>query len=187
MLKWADDINVRPAFGPDDSGGNGRSMRAGFHWYVPTVIGFNTTPHVMQSIYAYELTGERKYLDAVRTTCDYMLGGNALNMCWVSGLGDRSPRELLHLDSWYDGRPEIIPGIVPYSVMRLDKQNDYFWNGPWHTEMAWDHMYPSKFEWPMHEGYSENRYCPMGNEFTVHQNIAPAAAVYGYLCAPIGE
>jgi hypothetical protein len=185
-LSWADDLVVKPSFGPDPSGGKGRGFRAGWHWYVPTVIGFNTTPHVMPAMIAWEMTGKPEYLDAVRTTCDYMLGGNGLNMCWVSGLGDRSPRELLNLDSWYGKRKEVIPGIVPYAVFRPDKQSGYFWNGPWHSEMNWDHMYPSKFLWPMHEGYCENRYCPMGNEYTLHQNIAPAAAAYGWLCAPRG-
>jgi hypothetical protein len=183
-LRWADDMVVRTAFGPDPADGAGRGMRAGWHWYVPTVIGFNTTPHVIEAIMAYELTQNPAYLDAVRSTCDYMLGGNGLNMCWVSGLGDRSPRELMHLDSWYGDNPLVIPGIVPYAVLHPDKSNNYFWNGPWHSEMNWDHMFPSKFLWPMHEGYCENRYCPISNEFTIHQNIAPAAAAYGWLCAP---
>jgi len=181
-LRWADDMVVKTAFGPDPSGGPGRGMREGWHWWVPTVIGFNSTPHVIEAIVAFELTKKTDYLDAVRTTCDYMLGGNGMNMCWVSGLGDRSPRELMHLDSWYGGHPTVIPGIVPYAVLHPDKSNGYFWNGPWSSEMNWDHMYPSKFQWPMHEGYCENRYCPISNEFTVHQNIAPAAAAYGWLC-----
>jgi hypothetical protein len=42
-------------------------------------------------------------------------------------------------------------------------------------------VYPAVEQWPAHELYFENRYCPITNEFTVHQNIAPAAAVYGYL------
>lgn len=48
----------------------------------------------------------------------------------------------------------------------------------------WDKgVYPQYDKWLMHEGYVDNRYCVMGNEFTVHQNVAPAAAVYGWLCA----
>lgn len=174
-LRWADDLNVTPA--------ERRGFRAGWHWNVPTVIGFNTTPHVIESIIAYELTKERKYLDVIQTTCDYMLGGNGLNMCWVSGLGHRYPKLFLHLDSWYDAEEEQIPGVVPYAVSAPQKPVDK-WVGPWDTNMVWDKgVHPSWEKWPLHEGYVENRYCVMGNEFTVHQNIAPAAAVYGYLCA----
>jgi len=177
-LKWADELNVETA--------EKRSFRAGWHWFVPTVIGFNTTPHVIESIIAYELTGEAKYLDVVQTTCDYMLGGNGLNMCWVSGLGHRSPRLFLHIDSWYDDKEEQIPGIVPYAVC-APKDPVEKWMGPWDTNMVWDKgLYPSWKEWPRHEGYVDNRYCVMGNEFTVHQNVAPAAAVYGYLCSGRG-
>jgi hypothetical protein len=175
-ISWADELNVKPA--------SRRGFRAGWHWYVPTVIGFNTTPHVIESIIAYELTGDRKYLDVVQTTCDYMLGGNGLNMCQVSGLGHRFPRQFLHLDSWYDDKEQFIPGVVLYSVSS-PRQPVNNWVGPWDTQMVWDKgVYPQWDKWPMHEGYVDNRYCVMGNEFTVHQNIAPAAAVYGYLCAP---
>ncbi len=174
-ISWADESNVKPA--------ERRGFRAGWHWDVPTVIGFNTTPHVIESIIAYELTRDPRYLDAVQTTCDYMLGGNGLNMCQVSGLGQRYPRQFLHLDSWYDDKEQFIPGIVLYSV-RSPQQPIDRWVGPWDTQMVWDKgVYPKYDKWPMHEGYVDNRYCVMGNEFTVHQNIAPAAAVYGYLCA----
>ena len=55
--------------------------------------------------------------------------------------------------------------------------------GPWDQRIVWDKgVYPQYDKWPMHEGYVDNRYGVMGNEFTVHQNVAPAA-VYGWLCA----
>jgi hypothetical protein len=138
----------------------------------------------MPSIVAYELGGDPKYLRSVINTADYMLGGNPLNMTWVTGLGHRSPREVLHLDSWYDGIADVVPGIVPYGPHRGDRNG---WNGPWDSDYARDRaVYPEVSQWPGHELYFENRYCPITNEFTIHQNIAPAAAVYGYLAGPPG-
>ncbi|GAI26573.1 unnamed protein product, partial [marine sediment metagenome] len=106
-----------------------------------------------------------------------------LNMCQVTGLGYRYPKQFLHIDSWYDGKEQFIPGISLYSV-QAPKQPIDKWVGPWDQRIVWDKsVYPQYDKWPMHEGYVDNRYCVMGNEFTVHQNIAPAAAVYGWLCA----
>jgi hypothetical protein len=73
----------------------------------------------------------------------------------------------------------MVPGIVPYGPHRGDNNG---WNGPWDADYARERaVYPPVSEWPGHELYFENRYCPITNEFTIHQNIAPAAAVYGYL------
>jgi hypothetical protein len=156
-----------------------RSYRQGGNFWMPLLIGQATTPWVMPSIVAYELSGEPRYLNCVHTTSDYMLGGNPLNMVWVSGLGQRFPTQLLHLDSWYDGIDQMVPGIVPYGPHRGDNNG---WNGPWDADYARERaVYPPVSEWPGHELYFENRYCPITNEFTIHQNIAPAAAVYGYL------
>ncbi len=160
-----------------------RSFRQGGHFWMPMLIGQATTPWVLPSIVAFELTGEQKYLDCVETTANYMLGGNPLNMVWVTGLGHRFPQEILHLDSWYDGIDQMVPGLVPYGPHKGDRNG---WNGPWDPDYARDRaVYPEVGSWPGHELYFENRYCPITNEFTVHQNVAPAAAVYAYLSGPV--
>ena len=174
-------ITAATAFADSDNlyAAERRSYRQGGNYWMPVLIGQATTPWVMSSIVAYELTGDPKYLRCVINTADYMLGGNPLNMTWVTGLGHRSPRQLLHLDAWYDGIPEMIPGFVPYGPHRGEHNG---WTGPWDPDYARDRaVYPAVEQWPVHELYFENRYCPITNEFTVHQNIAPAAAVYGYL------
>ncbi|MEL6822491.1 MAG: glycoside hydrolase family 9 protein, partial [Calditrichota bacterium] len=78
-----------------------RSFRFGGNFWMPMIVGQATTPWVIHSIMAYEVSGEQRFINAVQTTCDYFLGGNPLNMVWVSGIGERNPAELLHLDSWY--------------------------------------------------------------------------------------
>jgi hypothetical protein len=132
---------------------------------------------------AYGLTREAKYLDAARNTAAYYTGGNPLNMMWISNFGHRYPRQLFHMDCWLrpDRNPEFFPGIVPYGPM--DPKRDWMTNnGPHASGWAADRAYPDYRSWPGHELYFDNRYCPPTNEFTVHQNTAVAAAVYGSLC-----
>jgi hypothetical protein len=165
-----------------------RSFRMGGNWMMPIIVGQPTTPWVMPAILAYETTREEKFLNAVQLTCDYMLGGNPLDMVWVTGLGKQFPTQILHMDSWYDRKDQMVPGIVLYGPIHpCDWMSgpggtcDY--NGPWDADFSRTTAYPAHDRWPVHELYFENRYCPPTNEFTVHQNIAPAAAAYGYLSA----
>jgi hypothetical protein len=155
---------------------------------MPLIVGQPTTPWVMPAILAYETTREEKFRNAVEQTCDYMLGGNPLDMVWVTGLGQQSPTQVLHMDSWYGGKQQMVPGIVPYGPIHAcdwmyGPGGNCDYNGPWDADFSRATAYPSHDRWPAHELYFENRYCPPTNEFTIHQNIAPAAAAYGYLCA----
>jgi endoglucanase len=166
-----------------------RSFRMGGNWMMPLIVGQPTTPLVMPAILAYETTREEKYLNAVQLTCDYMLGGNPLDMVWVTGLGKQFPNQVLHLDSWYGQKNQMVPGIVPYGPIHAcdwmsGPNGSCDWVGPWDADFSRTTAYPSHDRWPAHELYFENRYCPPTNEFTVSQNIGPAAAAYGYLSAP---
>ena len=57
--------------------------------------------------------------------------------------------------------------------------------GPW--DAAWPHstLYPGIDAWPGNERWFSNRCSPMASEFTIHQNIAPAAAIFGFLCVDL--
>ena len=155
-----------------------RSFRAGFNWYFPVMVGQATTPMVMPALVMYKVTGEEKYLTASLTSCDYYLGGNPLNLLWMTGYGDNHVMQVMHLDTWFSDRDEMIPGIIPYGPTY---GGWIYNNGPWSSDFALERIYPGQVFWPPHETYFENRYCPPTNEFTVHQNSAPAAAVYGML------
>lgn len=171
---WADTMNVRPS--------QLRAFRFGNAWGHPMVVGQATTPKVFPCMIAFELTGDTKYLETMIHTSDYMLGGNPLNYCWVSGLGDRSPKEILHIDSWVDQMDEPVEGQVPYGPVFEGNRGGPGFNGPWDGDLMRAIVYPETNLWPGHELWSENRWCPITNEYTVHQNISLAAAVYGYLC-----
>jgi len=155
-----------------------RSFRVGFNWYYPILVGQATTPMVLPALIMYKTTGDLKYLNASLTSCDYYLGGNPLNIVWMTGLGDNRVKQVMHLDTWFSNRDEMIPGIIPYGPTYDGWLPN---NGPWSSEFALERIYPDQSLWPPHETWFENRYCPPSNEFTVHQNSAPAAAIYGLL------
>lgn len=165
-----------------------RALRWGGNWWFPMLIGQQTTPWVLEGIVGYTLVREteperaRQYLSALYTTADYFLGTNALNQTWVTGLGPRHPMEIFHMDAWYNGKEKLHPGLIPYSPWRKVKEEGA---GPWDADWGNKTIYPAIDEWPGNERWWNNRCSPMGSEFTVHQNIGPAAAIYGWLCAPL--
>jgi hypothetical protein len=164
-----------------------RALRWGGSWYMPMLVGQQTTPLVLQVAVAYALSKgddperSRRYHSALCTTCDYFLGCNALNMTWVTGLGPRHPVHVFHMDAWYNGKGRFHPGIIPYGPWRKEHDEG---QGPW--DMAWPNktVYPPIDAWPGNERWFDNRCSPMNSEFTIHQNLAPAAALFGILCAP---
>lgn len=163
VLHWADLDRISYA--------DKRSFCVGFHWWQPTLVGQVTTPDVEPLMAAFKLTGEKKYLDYLYASCDYYLGANQLNMCWVPGIGSRTPTiaDVMHLDSWhYHGDKGLVPGIVPYGPNVFEYTNQ---------------CYPVFPEWPPHERWFGNRYKPITNEFTVHQTVAPSAGAYAFAMA----
>ncbi len=162
-----------------------RGYQYGNDWWLPIAWGHATRPRIFPPLMAYVVSGDEKYLGYLSTTADYILGANPLNMCWVTGIGEKSPQEVMHLDSWYyntDIAP--VPGIIPFGPISYSDKNP---QGPWQPEWGMKTTYPHASEWPSHELYFDNRYCPPQNEFTVHNSIAPAAAAFGVLTAKGGK
>jgi hypothetical protein len=162
-----------------------RALRWGGDFYMPMLIGQQTTPLVLPGAVACTLTRSsdpdraRRYLAALYTTCDYFLGCNSLNQTWVTSLGPRYPTQVFHLDAWYNGRGRLHPGLIPYSPWRKDKEQGA---GPWDHAWPYQTLHPGIDAWPGNERWFSNRCSPMGSEFTIHQNIGPAAAIFGFLC-----
>ncbi|HET6557884.1 MAG TPA: glycoside hydrolase family 9 protein, partial [Prolixibacteraceae bacterium] len=71
-----------------------RSYRMGGNFNFKVHVGQATTPQVMPAIVAWEVTRDPKYLEAVYSTCDYMLGGNQLDMTWITGVGKQYPTQV---------------------------------------------------------------------------------------------
>ncbi len=161
-----------------------RSLRWGGHFYMPMLVGQQTTPAILEVAVGHAVARKtnpskaQQYLAILYTTCDYFLGVNSLNMTWVTGLGARCPNQVFHIDAWCRG---YHPGIIPYGPWRTETDNP-----TWVTDHDWPNLtvFPAITNWPGNERWFDNRWSPMNSEFTVHQNAAPAAAIFGLLCAP---
>ena len=68
--------------------------------------------HGVLFIHAYKATGEKKYLDAAESNLNYLLGGNPLDMCFVTGFGVNSPKHVHDRRCSSDTIPEPIPGLL---------------------------------------------------------------------------
>jgi hypothetical protein len=152
------------------------------------LIGHQTTPWMLEVACAWaavrpiDPAKAKKYRDTLYTTADYFMGTNALNTTWITGVGPRNPTAIFHMDAWYNGKGRYHPGLIPYSPWRKERDSG---EGPWSPFWAYSTIYPTKIDaWPGNEQWFSNRCSPLGSEFTVHQNIGPAAAFYGILCAP---
>ena len=64
-------------------------------------------------VYAYQVSAEKKYLDAAAQVADYLLGKNATGYCFVTGFGSKQVVNLHHSVSIADGIPGSLPGFVP--------------------------------------------------------------------------
>ncbi len=166
----------------------------GYRWALDRnnnwMLGTFSTPHIASPAMAYELTGDQKFLDACYTTCDYHLGGNEMNLVWLSMIGDNYERMPFHIDSWvlFDFHSKVytepfLPGIVPYGGHNTGDWmagEDYTWVGD--EDYSRSTAYPPIWDFPDAEARFQNRNCIAGSEYTVHQTINQAILAYGYLC-----
>lgn len=66
----------------------------------------------ISQLYAYQLTSEKKYLEAALQNADAMLGRNALGYCYVTGFGQKSPMHPHQRLSAADGIENPLPGFL---------------------------------------------------------------------------
>jgi hypothetical protein len=165
-----------------------RACRFGGDFYMPMLVGQATTPLVFEVIMGYRFVNQTdperagEYLSCLYTTCDYFLGCNALNTTWITGLGLRYPQRIFHMDSWYNGKRDMAPGITPYGPWRVESWATGM--GAWDLKWPYKSIYPADINsWPGHERWFNNYTCPMNAEFTIHQNSVLNAATFGFLCA----
>ncbi len=173
-----------------------RACRWGGDFNFPMLVGQGTTPIIQAGIYGYLLNKSNpivgdKYNKYIHTTADYFLGTNPLNTTWISGVAERSPVGLFHLDWWYRDKADannsypVLPGVVPYGPWRYENLGALGW---WNPNWAYSDkegnpkIYPTSVnQWPGHERWFDMRVSPLSSEFTIHQNTVIAAFVYGFL------
>ncbi|MFO1478492.1 MAG: glycoside hydrolase family 9 protein, partial [Verrucomicrobiota bacterium] len=122
-----------------------RACRWGGDFYMPMLVGQQTTPLVVEGMAAYAAAKRlgqsgvaEEFLGNLYTTADYFLGCNAANTTWVTGLGSRSPRQVFKLDCFCLG---IHDGLIPYGPWVTDNTN---YAGMWVT----DHNYAGQTDYP---------------------------------------
>ncbi len=164
-----------------------RPLRWGGDFWMPMIIGQQTAPWILEGVIGCTLTKSsdpaksKAYRAAVVTTSDYFLGTNALNQTWVTGLGVRHVEGVFHMDAWYNGKPTLHPGLIPYGPWKKGKDQGM---GPWESDWPNKTVYPGIDLWPGNERWFDNRNSPLSAEFTIHQTTCYAAATYGWLCKP---
>ncbi len=167
-----------------------RACRWAGNPFFPMIVGHGTTPYVYELTMHTRLladeypTETQEYLGYLHTTADYFLGANPLGMTWVTGLGERSPTGLLHLDAWATGDGTIKDGYVPYGPWARDPDN-LVNIGPWDHHWPEQYAYPDRDLWPGHERWWSQRHAALGAEFTINQNLVNAAALYGALAGDL--
>lgn len=63
-------------------------------------------------LYAYRLTGDKKYFTGAIKNADYLLGRNATGYCYVTGFGNFSPKNPHHRLSAADNVADPLPGFL---------------------------------------------------------------------------
>lgn len=152
------------------------------------LLGVFSTPKATFAAVSHHLTGDDRYLNSVRSTVDYFLGGNEMNMVWMTGVGENSEYSAFHLNSWYSVdfnsqvyRNPIATGLVPYGSYR---DCDWFgcgWRWVGDEDFSRSTAYPAIADWPQAEARFQNRHNIPGSEFTVHQTMNHAIFATGYL------
>ena len=129
---------------------------------------------------AHQITGERRYLDAISLASDFHNGCNPQGTTLTSGLGETYPVAFLDLPSYVDGVAEYVPGITPYrwTYAMPKKAVDMVWGGDRRKASKW----PIWRRWGNLEGQTV-----AASEYTVWETIAPAASVSGYLIDPAAK
>jgi hypothetical protein len=174
-----------------------RAMRWGGNPWMPLLVGAATTPLIQVGLMTSHLAKEwnptlaATYLEVVYSTADYFLGTNPLNMTWITGVGDRSPKAIFHMDSWYiKGYNNPRKGFIPYGPW---DPNAYIGaNSTWNPQLWKIHAYPegmtgTTVNWPMHEAWFEAGTAPMTGENTITQTQMPSALTYGFLWSLSGS
>ncbi len=161
-----------------------RANRVGFNWYRPLRWGAGAVPDTLPAVVAWVLTKDPAFREVMHAACDFTLGANPLNTCWITGTGARPPEGVFHPDSWNGARGgTVCPGIVPEGPYAYEGEPGEH-GGPWDPKFVEGTFVPPAKDWPPLELYTPGRTCYPMNEFTVRQ-MAEAAACYGALCAAV--
>jgi uncharacterized protein YjdB len=169
-------------------------FRNGMEYYQFIQLGGFNTPRLTVLGAAHRLTGNSKYLEAMQHAVSYVLGGNQLNMTYLSGLGERSDQWVFQPNAYLVSNKKN-PVYTPENYIG---QTSYFGatglaSGYWFKESKFAEYYSRQAAhppaadppsvWPGAEQKFQNRYSIQGGEFTVHQQMNHMIFAMGYVNA----
>ena len=127
----------------------------------------------------YVLTGEQRYLDQAVADMQYLLGANPLNQAYLTGLGVRSPAQVLNVDAdtMGVGPPPGLALFADYSIH--DYGRDWF-----HDAMA-PAIFPDITQVPISESFNAFFGYVPATEYTVYQNMQSVTYVAGFLAGEL--
>lgn len=159
---------------------NGDAMRS--YRYL-NFLGGQTLPGTAALVLAYKVTGKKRYRDYHAVVCDYFLGGNPLNMTWMTGMGEKHPINILNVEyeqRWAPRGLEAPLGIVPYGPTAKSRQSSNNWC--YKIGNAHNGCYPSSDQWSLAEMWWEWPGLVCVDEYTIHQTVGPSVFMYAALC-----
>ncbi len=143
----------------------------------PLILSINAAPWGQALCRAHFLTKNERYLAyAVRSSL-FSVGANPQNMTFTTRLGHRSPEFPLQCSRWAMHTPQPYSGYTVYGLNKMGPTDS--WVKQWFVTAH--SSAPDMETWPIEESYWDVESWPMVNENTVHQSMAPALYVWGYL------
>jgi endoglucanase len=131
---------------------------------------------------AHYLTGAEEYYSALLRAAMVGAGANPLNVCYTTGVGERSPRNVLHVDARISGQappPGITVGGPAETSIGLSGTG---WVGKWQKPIA-TQVAPAIENWPTTEAFWDIYRSAPVCEFTVHNILIYNIYTWGYLAS----
>jgi len=143
-----------------------RALRWGGNWWVPMLVGQQTTPWILEGMVGHALDPAKAqaYRAAVVTTCDYFPRHQLAEHDVGDGPGAAlsaprlPPRRLVQ-------RPRARRTRAS-SLMDPGGRSAEQGQGPWDSAWAQATLHPAIDAWPGNERWFENRCSPLSGEFT---------------------
>ena len=169
-------------------------FRSGMEYHQFMQLGGFNTPRLTVLAAAHRLTGDQKYLEAMQHAVSYVLGGNQLNMTYLSGLGERSDQWIFQPNAYLVSNknsmvytPENYIGQTSYFGATGLASDYWFTQSKFAEYFSRQAAYPPAADppsaWPGSEQKFQNRYSIQGGEFTVHQQMNHMIFAMGYVNA----
>lgn len=147
---------------------------------VPLVwgLGVGGAPHAMTLLRAYLIDGDQRFLATAQKCASVTLGGNPLDLSYVTGLGANPARHPLIVDV-NTGQLPVWPGTPVYGNHQLGGDTEWVIQYRLNPAGVTGDPYAVPY---MQNWYDLADVGPM-NEFTVYQSHGPALWVFGVLAS----